>query len=197
MTVISVIIGSTRQGRFSEKRAQWIFEQLKKRGDVDARLLDLRDFPMPFFDQAVPPGAPGRPPYENDVVKKWTAAIGASDGFVFVTPEYNYGPAAVLKNAIDWVYPEWNRKAVAFIGYGSVGGARAIEQLREVAIEVQLAPVRSAIHVPAAALYAHFRGQDITPHLVELDAAANQTIDDLLWWTKALKTARANVTTLE
>ena len=87
MTAISVIVGSIRQGRFSEKPAQWIFQHLKKRGDIEARLLDLRDFPMPFFDQAVPPATPGRPPYENEVVKKWTAAIGASDGFIFVTPE--------------------------------------------------------------------------------------------------------------
>jgi len=104
---ISVIIGSTRQGRFSEKPAQWILQQLRKRDTIEARLLDLRDFPMPFFDQPTPPAMPGRPPYEQEVVKKWTAQIGASDGFVFVTPEYNYGPSAVLKNAIDWVYPEW------------------------------------------------------------------------------------------
>jgi len=81
------------------------------RDGIDARLLDLRDFSMPFFDQPVSPATPDRRPYEDEVVKKWTAAIAQSDGFVFVTPEYNYGPAAVLKNAIDWVYPEWNRKA--------------------------------------------------------------------------------------
>jgi NAD(P)H-dependent FMN reductase len=103
LTAISVIVGSTRQARFSEKPAQWIFQQLEKRGGIDARLLDLRDFPMSFFDQPVPPAMPGRPPYENEVVKKWTAEIARSDGFIFVTPEYNYGTAAVLKNAIDWV----------------------------------------------------------------------------------------------
>src|SRR6185295_13623662 len=104
MTVISVIVGSTRQGRFSERPAEWILQHLKKRSGVDARLLDLRNYPMPFFDQPVSPATPGRPPYEHEVVKNWTAAIAQSDGFVFVTPEYNYGPAAVLKNAIDWVY---------------------------------------------------------------------------------------------
>src|SRR5262245_1017471 len=103
MTVISVIVGSTRQGRFSEKPARWIADLLKQRSGVDARLLDLRDFPMPFFDQPVPPSLPGRAPYEHEVVRKWTAAIAASDAFVFVTPEYNFGPSAVLKNAIDWV----------------------------------------------------------------------------------------------
>jgi NAD(P)H-dependent FMN reductase len=124
MTVISVIVGSTRQGRFSEKPAQWIFRQLKNRGGIDAQLLDLKDFPMPFFDQPMPPAMPGRPPYENEVVKKWTAEISRSDGFIFVAPEYNYGPSAVLKNAIDWVYPEWNRKAAAFVSYQCHGRAR-------------------------------------------------------------------------
>ena len=94
---------------------------------------------MPFFDQPVSPATPGRPPYEHEVVKNWTAAIAHSDGFVFVTPEYNYGPAAVLKNAIDWVYPEWNRKAAGFVSYGSAMGARGVQQLRLTAIEVQLA----------------------------------------------------------
>jgi NAD(P)H-dependent FMN reductase len=190
MTLISVIVGSTRQGRFSEKPAQWIFQHLKKRADIEARLLDLRDFPMPFFDQAVPPAAPGRPPYENEVVNKWTAAIGASDGFIFVTPEYNYGPAAVLKNAIDWVYPEWNRKAAAFVSYGGAMGARSVQQLREVAIEVQLAPIRSSVHIPVATLMAHFHGGDVDKGLADLEMPAKVMIDDLLWWTTALKTAR-------
>src|SRR6266853_1653859 len=105
MTIISVNVDSTRQGRFSEKPAQWILQHLQKRDGIEAQLLDLRDFPMPFFDQPMPPAMPGRAPYEHEVVKRWTAAIAASDGFVFVTPEYNYGTSAVLKNAIDWVYP--------------------------------------------------------------------------------------------
>ena len=191
MTVISVIVGSTRPGRFSEKPAEWILRHLKKRSDVDARLLDLRDFPMPFFDQPVSPATPGRPPYEHEVVKKWPAAIAESDGFVFVTPEYNYGPAAVLKNAIDWVYPEWNRKAAAFVSYGSALGARSVQQLRETAIELQLAPVRSAVHIPVATLWAHYQGGDVDAGLAELGASAGAMIDDLLWWTAALKTARA------
>ena len=189
--IISIIIGSTRQGRFSEKPAQWILQQLHKREGIEDRLLDLRDFPMPFFDQPAPPAMPGRPPYEHDVVKNWTAQIAASDGFVFVTPEYNYGPSAVLKNAIDWVYPEWNRKAAAFVSYGSAVGARSVQQLRETAIELQLAPIRSSVHIPAATLWAHFQGGDVDAGLAELEAPAKTMIDDLLWWTAALKTARA------
>ncbi len=152
MTTISVIVGSTRQGRFSEKPAQWLLQHLQKRDGIEAQLLDLRDFPMPFFDQPMPPAMPGRARYEHEVVKRWTAAIAASDGFVFVTQEYNYGTSAVLKNAIDWVYPEWNRKAAAFVSYGSAMGARGMQQLRETMIEVQIAPVRSSVHIPVATL---------------------------------------------
>ncbi len=190
MTIISVIVGSTRQGRFSEKPAQWIFQRLKNRGGIDAQLLDLRDFPMPFFDQPMPPAMPGRPPYENEVVKKWTAEIARSDGFIFVTPEYNYGPSAVLKNALDWVYPEWNRKAAAFVSYGSAMGARGVQQLRLTAIELQLAPVRSSVYIPVATLWAHFQAGDVDAGLTELEAAAKTMIDDLLWWSEALKAAR-------
>jgi NAD(P)H-dependent FMN reductase len=191
MTAISVIVGSTREGRFSDKPARWIFEHLQRRGGVDARLLDLRNFPMPFFDQPVPPAMPGRPPYDGDIVRRWTAEIARSDGFIFVTPEYNYGPAAVLKNAIDWVYPEWNRKAAAFVSYGSASGARGVQQLRATAIELQLAPIRSSVLIPTAVLWAHFQGGDVAKGLAELDAPAEAMIDDLLWWTAALKTARA------
>lgn len=190
MNVISVIIGSTREGRFSDKPANWIAQHLRQRDGIETRLLDLRDFPMPFFDQPVPPAMPGRPPYQNEVVQKWTAEIAQADGFVFVTPEYNYGPAAVLKNALDWVYPEWNRKAVAFVSYGGAAGVRSVQQLRATAIELQLAPVRSAVHIPAATLWAHFQGGDVDAGLAELSEPAGKLIDDLLWWTAALKTAR-------
>ena len=191
MTIISVIVGSTREGRFSEKPAQWILQHLQRREGIEARLLDLRDFPMPFFDDPVPPATPGRPPYANEVVKRWTAEIAGSDGFVFVTPEYNYGPAAVLKNAIDWVYPEWNRKACSFVSYGSVGGARGVQQLRQIVVELQMVPIRVSVHVPARTLWAHFQSGDVDKGLSELETSANALIDDLLWWTAALKAARA------
>ena len=167
MTKISVIVGSTRQGRFSEKPAQWILQHLRNRDGVEVQLLDLRDFPMPFFDQPLTPALPGRTPYENEVVKRWTVQI-ASDGFVFVTPEYNYGTSAVLKNAIDWVYPEWNRKAAAFVSYGSAMG-RAPSSNSGRAIEIQMAPVRSSVHIPAATLWAHYQGGDVDKGLAELE----------------------------
>jgi NAD(P)H-dependent FMN reductase len=144
---------------------------------------------MPFFDQ---PATPGRPSYKNEVVQRWTAAIAQSDGFVFVTPEYNYGPSAVLKNAIDWVYPEWNRKAAAFVSYGSAMGVRSVQQLRQTMTELQLAPIRSSVHIPVATLWAHYKGGDVGAGLAELGQPAEAMIDDLLWWTAALKMGRAN-----
>jgi NAD(P)H-dependent FMN reductase len=191
MTVVSVIIGTTRPGRFSEKPARWIRDHLAKQPGLEVRLLDLRDYPMPFFDEGVTPGMPGRAAYENEAVKRWTAEVAAADGFVFVTGEYNYGPSAVLKNALDYVYPEWNRKAAAFVGYGSVGGARAVQVLRLTVNELQMMPVRRAVHVPLDALMAHFQGGDVETALKASDGAADLMIQDLLWWTEALKTARA------
>ncbi|HWW07261.1 NADPH-dependent FMN reductase [Collimonas sp.] len=192
MTVISVIIGSTREGRFSDQPANWIAHHLRQRDGVETRLLDLRDFPMPFFDQPVSPAMPGRAPYSNEVVQKWTAEIAKADGFIFVTPEYNYGPPAVLKNALDWVYPEWNRKAAAFVSYGGAAGVRSVQQLRQTATELQLAAVRSSVHIPVATLWAHFTGGDVGAGLAELSGPAETMIDDLLWWTAALRTARAS-----
>lgn len=191
MTVISVIVGSVREGRFGEKPAKWILQELKKRNGVDARLLDLRDFPMPFFDQPVTPSTPGRAPYTHEVVQKWTAAIAQTDGFVFVTPEYNFGPPAVLKNALDWVYPEWNRKPAAFVSYGSAMGARSVQQLRETLVELQIVSIRPSVHIPLPTLLAHYQGGDVEAGLAELEKRADAMIADLLWWTEVLKTARA------
>ena len=191
MTTISIIVGSTRQGRFSEKAAEWIRTSLAQREGVQVKVLDLRDFDLPFFDQPVPPAMPGRPPYGHAVVQKWTAEIGSSDGFIFVTPEYNHSISAVLKNAIDWVYPEWNRKAAAFVSYGSVGGARAVEQLRLIAVELQLAPVRAAVHLPISTVMTHFQNGDVAAELEKSKSQVGPLIDTLLWWTGALKAARA------
>ncbi len=190
MTTISIIIGSTRQGRFSEKVATWMHANLTQRPGVKTKLLDLRDFPMPFFDQPAPPAMPGRPPYTDPMVQKWTAAIASSDGFIFVAPEYNHSFPAVLKNAIDWVYPEWNRKAAAFVSYGGVGGARAIEQLRLIAVELQLVPMRSGVHLPLGTLMAHFQGGDVDAEIEKSKPQIGPMLDGLLWWTEALKTAR-------
>lgn len=191
MLNISVIIGSTRPNRFSEIPAGWIFEHLKKREGVNARMLDLRDYPMPFFDQPESPANPTRPPFENEDVQRWTAEIAASDGFIFVTPEYNYAPSAVLKNAIDWVYREWHRKAAAYVSYGLLGGSRSIQQLREMSVELQMVSARNLVAVPKEVLIVRMQGGDPVPELAKFDRDANNMIDELMWWTRALKEARS------
>jgi len=188
MSTICVIVGSVRKSRFSEKPGRWIVDQLRKRG-IDTRHVDLRDFPMPFFDGAVPPAMAGRSRFTDEVVQKWTAEIRAADGFVFVTPEYNSGPPAVLENALDWCYTEWNRKAAAFVSYGSVLRARSMRQLHETLIALQIAPLRSSVHIPKS-LMTQFHDGNSSPGLNELEASANAMIEDLLWWTEALKSAR-------
>jgi NAD(P)H-dependent FMN reductase len=192
MTVIAVIVGSTREGRFSERPAKWIFDRLREHSGLETVLLDLRDFPMPFFDQPMPPAWPVRPPYEHAIVKRWTAEIARADGFIFVTPEYNHGTPAVLKNAIDWVSPEWRRKAAAFVSYGADTGVRSVEQLRTTLIELQVASAQASVHIPATTLWDHFQGNDVDAALSALSDKATALIDDLLWWTRALKSARAS-----
>ncbi|WP_186141704.1 NADPH-dependent FMN reductase [Burkholderia gladioli] len=194
MTNVSIIIGSTRENRFSDAPAHWIKAHMDRRANVTTRILDLRDFPLPFFDSAMLPGIPGRPAYDNKAVQEWTAAIDASDAFVMATPEYNFAPPAVLKNALDWVYPEWHRKQIGFVSWGSVGGARAVQQLREIAIELQMAPIRHAVHISVEAIFAHFQGntEQIAAALTAKDEHATALVDDLLWWADALKTARTS-----
>lgn len=148
MLKIQVILGSTRQSRFGEKPAQWIFEELKKQSDLEVELLDLRDWRLPFFDEPKSPATSGGE-YTNELAAKWADKIGEADGYVIVTPEYNHGYSAVLKNALDYVYKQWNNKPVAFLSYGGTsGGTRAVQQLRQVVIELQLIPIRQGVHIP-------------------------------------------------
>jgi NAD(P)H-dependent FMN reductase len=144
---IKVVVGSTRANRFSEKPAQWIVEEARTREALDVELVDLRDYPLPFFEQAIPPGLQGPKGYDDPAIRKWQAKVIEADGFIVCTPEYNHGYPAVLKNALDHVYYDWNRKAMAFVSWGGAGGTRGVEQLRLVAIELGLAPVRPAVHI--------------------------------------------------
>lgn len=195
---IKVIIGSTRQNRFSEKPAQWIFEEAKKLEGIEAELLDLRDYQMPFFDDPMSPSmAKGQ--YSNETIKKWSEKINDGDAFIIVSPEYNHGYSAVLKNALDVIYPEWNRKPVGFVSFGSAVGSRSVEQLRQVAVELQMAPIRSAVHIPVDIFMAAMMGKGPTgPEMFEpmrkspMGDSVERFFNDLLWWAKALKTAREN-----
>ena len=183
---IKVIVGSTRASRFSEKPAQWIFDKARTRADLDVELLDLRDYPLPFFEEAMPPGM-AKDGYQNPIVVEWRDKIRDADGFIICTPEYNHGYPAVLKNALDYVYMAWSQKAVAFVSWGGSGGTRCVEQLRLVAIELDMAPIRFAIHIANPWFI-----KDIS----ELETAPNQQsaaalLDQLTWWCGALASARA------
>lgn len=187
---IKVIAGSTREGRFSDKAAAWMAEEVEKQANVDVEILDLRDYEMPFFNEAATPSSK-KEPYKNEVVARFTQKIAEGDGFVIVTPEYNHGTSGVLKNAIDWVYQEWNNKPVAFVSYGSVGGARAVEHLRLVAVELQMAPIRNAIHIPGEHYFPVMFGKAQAADLfASLTDKAAGMVTQLLWWTRVLKSAR-------
>lgn len=187
---IKVIAGSTREGRFSDKAAAWITEEIKKQEVVAVEMLDLRDYDMPFFNESVSPSYK-QAPYTHEAVARFTKKIAEGDAFVIVTPEYNHGTSGVLKNALDWVYQEWNNKPVSFVSYGSVGGARAIEQLRLIAIELQMAPIRNAVHIPGEQYFPVLFGKaDAGELFASLSKHAEGMITQLLWWTRVLKNAR-------
>jgi NAD(P)H-dependent FMN reductase len=185
---IGVIISSTRPTRFGEKPAKWILEHVKARGDVDAELVDLRDYPLPLFDA---PASDFWMPTPNEVAAKWQAKLNEFDGYIIVTAEYNRSITGALKNAIDWAYKPFMRKAVAFVGYGSVGAARAIEHLRNIMVEVQAVPVRQSIHIGGSDFFPVMMGQksweDAAP---AFDGFVPDLLDNLVWWTNATKTAR-------
>lgn len=187
---IKVIAGSTREGRFSDKAAAWIAEELKKQEGIAVEVLDLRDYDMPFFNEPVSPSYK-QEPYKNEAVVRFTSKIAEGDAFVIVTPEYNHGTSGVLKNALDWVYQEWNNKPIAFVSYGSVGGARAVEQLCLTAIELQMAPIRNAVHIPGEQYFPVLFGKADANELFSLQSEkAEAMVTQLLWWTRALKNAR-------
>jgi NAD(P)H-dependent FMN reductase len=184
---IGIIISSTRQTRFGDKPARWIYDLAASRGDIDVELLDLRDFPMPFFDEVA---SNAWAPTQNEVGQRWQKKVAEFDGFIIVAAEYNRAPTGVLKNALDYAYVEWNRKAVGFLGYGSVGAARAVEQLRTIAVELQMAPIRTGVHIQGADFMAVWQqGKDVS-ELTHLQPNVTAMLDELVWWTSALKTAR-------
>ncbi len=185
---IGVIVGSTRATRFADKPAEWIASIARARGDFDVEILDLRDYPMPFFDEVA---SSLWAPSQNEVAVRWQNKVAEFDGFVATAAEYNRGPTAVLKNALDYAYKEWNRKPITFVGYGGVGGARAVEQLRLHAVELQMAPVRHAVHITWGDFIQVLQQGKKLEDFEHLHQAAVAALDDLAWWAKVLKNARA------
>ena len=150
-------------------------------------ILDLRDYPMPFFDEVA---SNAWVPTTNEVAQRWQKKVAEFDGFVFVTAEYNHGIPAVLKNALDYAYPEWNKKAAALVGYGAVGGSRAVEQLRLIAAELQLATIRTGVYIQGADFMAALKDGKDLKEITHLQQGVRDMLDQLAWWTAALKTAR-------
>lgn len=150
---IQIILGSTRPERFGDKPAHYLRDELNQKPGVEAELIDLRDWPLPFYDEPIAP-ARNQGNYANPLGKQWAGKVAEADGYIMISPEYNHGYSAVLKNALDWVGPEWKDKPVGFVGYGNAGGARAIEQLRQVVVELSMHPLKSAIHIPTDIFFA-------------------------------------------
>ncbi|QPC91328.1 NADPH-dependent FMN reductase [Mesorhizobium sp. INR15] len=184
---IAIIVGSTRAARFADVPTQWIAKIAKSHADINVEVVDLRDFPLPFFDEVA---SSAWVPSTNEVALRWQKKVAEYDGFIFTAAEYNHGPTAVLKNAIDYAANEWNKKPAGFVGYGSVGGARAVEQLRMHAVELQMAPVKSAVHIAWADFLAVRQGEKKLEDFEHLNQAAAALVNDVAWWAKALKTAR-------
>jgi len=187
---LQIIIGSTRPGRFADKPAAWLVDRLSDREDFELDVVDLRDHPLPLFDSPVSPARTLRE-YPNEAVAALGRRFDSADGFIALTSEYNHGYPASLKNAMDYVFPEFNRKPMAFVGYGNAGGARAIEQLRSVSIEFEMAPLRHAVHILPDLMRPVMMAEEFTPALFEsLDERLKMLITELVWWSKALKRAR-------
>ena len=181
---IQIILGSTREGRVGDRVANWFYELAVKREDLIAELIDLRDWPLPFFNE---PKSPITGHYAPEA-RAWATKVVQGDGYVFITPEYNFGYPAVLKNALDHIYQEWNNKPVGFVSYGgAAGGSRAVQQLRQVVVELQMAPIRAGIVIPFARRL--FEESGVIKDEA-YNARANALLDQLLWWARALKAAR-------
>jgi NAD(P)H-dependent FMN reductase len=181
---IAIITGSTRPGRNGKAVADWTFQLARNRTDAEFELIDLEDYHLPLLDEPVPPS---RGQYSKEHTRKWAAKIDSFDGFVFVTPEYNHGTSGALKNAIDYLYKEWNNKAAGFVGYGSAGGVRAVEHLRLVMAELQVATVRNQVML---SLFTDFENFSVFKPAAQHEQALNGMLDQLILWSGALQKVR-------
>lgn len=188
MTRIGIIIGSTRPGRHGEAIGRWVDAVAQQRQDADFDLIDLVDFGLPLLDEPLPPAMGEAPEHEH--TRRWAKTVATYDGFVLVTPEYNHSPPAALKNALDFLFAEWNDKAVAFVSYGSAGGVRAVEHLRQVVGELKMADIRASVALQFGAdvdaTFA-FRPREFQ------EQSLHAVLDDLVAWSTALRSIRADV----
>jgi len=184
MLRVGIILGSTRPERVGEAVAQWVFGIAAKRTDAEFELVDLMAFKLPLLDEPIPPSQ-GK--YTKPHTQAWAAKVASFDSYVFVTPEYNHGTSAALKNAIDFVYKEWNNKAAGFVGYGSLGGGRAVEQLRLIVAELQIADVRNQV---ALSLFTDFENFTVFKPAAYQEKSVSAMLDQVIAWGGALKTLR-------
>ncbi|MEV0406861.1 NAD(P)H-dependent oxidoreductase [Actinoallomurus sp. NPDC050550] len=184
MTKIGIILGSTRPGRNGEAVARWVHDVAEQRSDAEFELIDLLDYPLPHLDEAVPPMMAQ---YAQAHTRNWASTIASYDGFIMVTPEYNHSTTGVLKNALDYLFAEWNNKAVGFVSYGSLGGTRAVEHLRLIVGELHMADVRS--QVALSLVHDFVNWSEFKPNDDQIDAL-NTMIDQVVAWANALAPLR-------
>lgn len=189
MVKIKILTGSVRPGRFNGQPAQWIYNLAKQQEGIEVELLDLAEINLPFLDEATPPSQ-GK--YEKEYTKKWAATIGDADGFIFVTPEYNHSISPVLKNAVDYLYKEWNYKPVSFVSYGSLaGGARSVEHWRGVAGELKMYDLREQILLPN--YWEHMNEQGEYQFTEQQESLAKGIVKELAFWSEKMKAARTEL----
>lgn len=181
---VAIILGSTRPGRNGEAVCQWIYEITKKRSDATFELVDIKDFNLPLLDEPIPPSM-GQ--YYQEHTKVWSLKIDSFDAYVFVTAEYNHGIPGALKNAIDFLFKEWNNKVAGFVSYGSAGGVRAVEQLRLVMAELQVATVRAQVQL---SLFTDFENFSKFKPALYNENSVNTMLDQVIAWGGALKVLR-------
>ncbi len=188
MAKIGIIISSVREERFADHPARWMERVASARADTEVVMLDLKDFPMPLFNEAA---SPAYAPSESEVARRWQKAVAACDGFVVIAAEYNHGPTAAIKNALDYAFKEWGKKPIGFVAYGSAGGARAVEQLRLTAVELDMVPIRLAVHIQWAIYMEVAKGKPLE-EFDFLQKGAKDMLDQLNWWANLLKSARGH-----
>ncbi len=192
MYTLKILLGSTRPNRTSEKLLPWLQSELARHTNIQVEVLDLRDNPLPFYDQPTSPSSVKDGVYPTEAATAWAQKIKEADAFLVIAPEYNHSFPAVLKNAFDTVYAEWNNKPIAFVAYGNVGGARSVEHLRGVAVELQMTPIRSALHIQAPWALMDEKGAFKPGTLESFNEPLHGMITQLSWWADALKVARSS-----
>jgi NAD(P)H-dependent FMN reductase len=188
---IGIVISSTRDARVGRSAAEYINSVASKRDDVNFEIIDLQDYPLPIFNEVAPNGTVLE--VHDPIGKRWKAKIESLDGYIFTVAEYNGGMPGVLKNALDYTFTEWMRKPAAYFGYGSLGGSRAVQELRLVCAELHMAPMRNAVYLQGIDFFSVMFGEKQINEFPYLEPLTNDMLDHLIWWAKTLKDGRSKV----